>query len=80
MQSSDSLKITWVRFLIYTRFIFAIRFYCQAIIKENQTRTSTKSNQASRSQPETKKTKVIDLTEDNVDFDMEERRLSLKER
>src|SRR5436190_13252781 len=50
------------------------------VYKKTKTRTSTKSNQASRSQPETKKTKVIDLTEDNVDFDMEERQLSLKER
>ncbi|CAG8635401.1 2186_t:CDS:2 [Funneliformis caledonium] len=31
-------------------------------------------------QPEAKKTKIIDLTEDNIDFEMEERRLLLRER
>ena len=41
--------------------------------KKNKTKTLTK---ASKSQP---KAKIIDLTQDNVDFDMEERRLSLKE-
>jgi len=45
--------------------------------KKNKTKTSTK---VSKSQPEAKKTKIIDLTQDNVDFDMEERILSLKER
>ena len=44
--------------------------------KKNKTKTLTK---ASKLQSEAKKTKIIDLTQDNVDFDMEERRLSLKE-
>ena len=43
-------------------------------LKKAKTMTSTKS------QPEVKKAKIIDLTQDNIDFDMEECRLSLKER
>lgn len=67
-------------FIIYYSNKFSIFLVAKQSSKKTKTGTSTKSNQAPRSQPEEKKTKVIDLTEKNVDFDMEERRLLLRER
>lgn len=55
-------------------------FLVAKLSKKTKTRSLTKDNQVSKSQSEAKKTKIIDLTKDNIDFDMEERRLLLKER
>ena len=62
-------------FIVHSEFYFSTN----QTSKKAKTRNSAKPDQASKSQPHVKKTKIIDLTQDNINFNIEKYRLSLKE-